>query len=168
MRFIIFSLFTFYFLLSTLFGCGYSIRGKAQLPFDSIQIEKIENLTTEPKLQDMLYRALTEEFLRQGVNVSSGSDYKLSGRINLYELRVLSVKEDIADEYEVIISGDFKLIGLSGDIKELKAIGTPFIVSFSSYGAIENVIASKELASEEAIRNMAVEIVAAIIYSGKE
>ena len=147
-----------------LVGCGYTIHGKASLPFDSIQITGIENRTLEPKLQDKLYRALTEEFLKQGITVRPGADYKLSGTIHFFELRVLSEKKDIAVEYEVAIKGDFKLFGPSGEMKTLKNIGSPFIVSFPGSGLMEDVIASKESISEKAMRDMAVEIVSALIY----
>ncbi len=151
-------------LLFTLFGCGYTIHGKESLPFDSIQIGKIENVTLEPKLQDRLHKALTEEFLKQGIAVYPGAGYKLSGTINQFELHILSEKSDIAAEYEVIIKGDFRVIEPSGNIKEFKNIGSPFIVSFSGSGSLDELIASQELVSERAIKDMAMEIVAVVIY----
>jgi hypothetical protein len=157
-------LFTAYCLLFTVCGCGYTIHGKKSLPFDSIQISKIENLTLEPKLQDRLHNALTEEFLKQGIAVHPEAGYKLSGTIHLFELHVLSERSDIAAEYEVIIKGDFRLVGPSGNIKEFKNIGSPFIVSFQSSDLLEDVLALKELASEKAIRDMAMEIVSILIY----
>lgn len=67
-------IFVFLLLISLLFlvisGCGYTLRNKATLPFDSIQIVRIENKSLEPKLQDRLYLALTQEFLKQGISVS--------------------------------------------------------------------------------------------------
>jgi len=146
------------------FGCGYTIQSKSSLPFHAVQIVKIENKTLEPKLQDSFYRALTEEFLKQGVMVSPDAGYKISGTVDHFELRILSEKADIATEYEVIVKADFKLIDPSGDAKEFKNVGSPFIVSFSSPGPLNDLIASKEIASEKAIRDMAAEIVANFIY----
>src|SRR4030043_1623632 len=146
------------------FGFGYTIHGKASLPFDSIQIGKIENITVEPKLQDRLHEALTEEFLKQGIAVYPDAGYKLIGTINKFELLILSEKSDVAEEYEVLIKGDFKLIDPSGNIKEFKNIGSPFIVSFSGPGPLDELIASKEIASEKAIKDMAMEIVAVLMY----
>jgi hypothetical protein len=151
-------------LLLAIYGCGYTIHGRSSLPFDSIQIANIENRTLEPKLQDMLYRALTEEFLKEGISVQSPSGHKLSGTINKFDLKVLSEKSDIASEYEVVIRGDFKLVDPTGKVKDFKGIGSPFIVSFSGSGALNELIANKELASEKAIRDMAMEIVAALLY----
>ena len=152
------------FLLFTLFGCGYSLHGRASLPFDAIQIGTIENKTVEPKLQDRLYTALTEEFLKQGITVSPDAGYKLSGTIKQFSLLVLSEKGDIATEYEIVMKGDFILVDPSGKQKELKDIGSPFIVSFSGAGPLEGLIASKELASEKAIRDMAMQVVGALTY----
>ncbi len=154
------------FVLSALclFGCGYTLHGKAALPFDAIQIERIENRTLEPKLQDRFHRVITEEFLKHGVTVSPNADYKLSGTINFFEMHVLA-ERDVAVEYEIVMRGDFKLVGPSGDTKDIKGIGSPFIVSFPGSGLLENVLALKERASERALRDMATEIVGILIYS---
>jgi len=149
-----------------LVGCGYTIHSRTSPLFDSIQIGKVENRTLEPKLQDRLHKALTEEFLKQGISIHQNADYKISGIIHLFELRVLSEKEGLAAEYEVTIKGDFRLVKPTGDIEEFKNIGSPFIVSFLCIGLIEDVVASKELASERAIRDMAMEIVGILIYRG--
>jgi hypothetical protein len=158
-----------YMLFATcLASCGYTLHSKANLPFDEIQIERIENKTLEPKLQDRFHRAITEEFLKQGISVSPSAKYKLSGTIKLFELRILSEKESVAVEYEVIITGDFRLVGPSGEVKDFKGIGSPFIVSFPGAGMLEDVLALKELASERALRDMATEIVGALIYQVKK
>jgi hypothetical protein len=145
-------------------GCGYAIHNKASLPFGAIKIGKIENKTLEPKLQDRLYRALTEEFLKQGVDVNTAAEYKISGTVHDFALKILSEKSDAAVDYEVTIKADFKLTDPSGNTKEFRNVESPFIVSFSGPGSLNDLIASKELASERAIREMAVEIVAGIIY----
>jgi hypothetical protein len=147
-----------------LFGCGYTLQSRTKLPFDSVQIEGIENKTVEPKLQDKFYRAVTEEFLKRGISVQSRADHKLSGTIKHYELHVLSERKDVAVEYEVLMKGDFKLVGPSGHAREIKDIGSPFIVSFPVSGPLEDVLALKEVASDRAIRDMAMEVVAALIY----
>lgn len=159
-----------YTLLSALclVGCGYTLQNRTTLPFDSIQIEGIENKTLEPKLQDRLYKALTEEFLKHGVTVQPAAGYRLSGTIHLFELNVLSERKGTAIQYEVVMRGDFRLVGPSGDTKEFKNIGSPFIVSFSALGMLEDVLAFKEIASERAVKDMAMEIVAALIYPVRE
>jgi len=151
-------------LLFSVCGCGYTMYGKAALPFESIMIGTIENKTVEPKLHDKLYQSLTEEFLKQGIRVSPDAGYKLSGVINQFDLIILSEKNGVATGYEVTIRGDFELVMPSGDVRNLKGMGSPFIVSFQSNDMLEDVIANKERASEKAIRDMAMEIVANLIY----
>ena len=151
-------------LLPVLSGCGYSLHTKASLPFDAIRIGTIQNKTLEPKLQDGLNRSLTGEFLRQGIAVQNNAGYKLEGVIHKFELRVLSEKSDVASEYEVTIKGDFRLVDPAGKIKEFKDIGSPFIVSFYGSGKLNELIAHKEQASETALKDMAAEIVATLLY----
>lgn len=161
-------LFTMFFLLLTLSGCGYKLYGKVSLPFNSIKIDKIENRTFEPKLQDRLYKALVKEFLKHGVEVRQDAELKLNGVINTFEMRILSEKSDIASEYEVIIKGDFTLQSPSESSKEYKDIGSPFILSFTGSGRLEELVALKEIASEKAIEDMAMEIAGILFYSKKE
>ena len=159
-------IFTFHFLIFNLSGCGYAIHSKMSLPFDSIQVGKLENTTLEPKLQDKLQIALSEEFLKQGLDVNPNAGYKLSGMINQFELRILSEKGGLATEYEVIIKGDFSLVDPLGNTEDFKNLGSPFIVSFQSSDTLEleKVLALKEIVSERAIRDMALEIVSSLIY----
>jgi outer membrane lipopolysaccharide assembly protein LptE/RlpB len=151
-------------LLLVLSGCGYSLHSKASLPFDAIRIGTIENKTLEPKLQDGLNRSLTGEILKQGISVQNNAGYKLEGVIRKFELRVLSEKSEVASEYEVTIKGDFRLVDPAGKIKEFKDIGSPFIVSFYGSGKLNELIAYKEQASERALKDMAAEIVATLLY----
>ncbi len=152
------------FILSYFSGCGYSLHKKSELPFDAIQITRIENRTLEPKLQDRLFNAITTEFLKQGISVQKNTGYKLDGIIKKFELKVLSEKSDVAVEYEVTIIGDFRLIDPEGKIKEFRDIGSPFIVSFSGTGLLNELIANKENITEKAVKDMAADVVAAIIY----
>ena len=163
-RFSVFPLLAVCCLLTTLFGCGYTLHGKASLPFQAIHIGIIENRTVEPKLQDKLYQTLTDEFLKQGIAVYPAADYQLKGKIDQFELRIMSETSDVATEYEVIIKGDFTITGPSGYIKELKDVGSPFIISFSATDNLTGLLALKELASDRAVRDMASEIVATLIY----
>ncbi len=166
--FLVLLLFTIHFLLFTLSGCGYKLYGKSSLPFNSIKIDTIENRTFEPKLQDKLYKALIEEFLKHGVEVRQDAELKLSCVIHRFEMHILSEKSDIASEYEVIIRADFALHGPSEVIRAYKDVGSPFIVSFSGAGQLEGLIAEKEIASERAISNIAGEIISMLFYNDKK
>ncbi len=144
-------------------GCGYTIHGRASLPFDSIRIGKIENKTVEPKLEDRMQRALADELMKNGIQVVNSSGYVLNGVIKTFELKGLSEKEGVMIEYEVVIRGRFYLVDPSGKTKELKDSGS-FIASFSSADSLQNVMTMKEEAIKRALKDMATEIVASIIY----
>lgn len=156
-----------YFLLSAccllLFGCGYTIHGKANLPFQSLAIGKIINKTFEPKLEDRMQAALVDELMRSGFLIESNSAYRIDGVITIFELKTLSEKSGVAVEYEVIIKGDFKLMDPLGKTRALRNRGV-FIISFSSAENLQNVIALKEKAIEKAMKDFSSEIVASIIF----
>lgn len=152
------------FLLFVMSGCGYAIHRGASLPFREIAIGTIENKTVEPKLQDTLAVALTQEFLKQGITVSPSAPHTLSGVIHTFELRILSEKSDVAAEYEVVIQGNFRLTDPSGKVSEWKNVGSPFIVSFPATGQLNELIGRKEQASLKALKETAGEIVALLLY----
>jgi len=161
-------LFTFHFSLFTLIGCGYKLQGRESLPFQSVKIGKIENRTYEPKLEDKLKKALSDEFIRNGIMISGNADHVISGVIEGFELKPLSEKEGLAAEYEVIMKGKFFLTSPEGKVTQLR--NSPvFIVSFYSTGSIQDIMASKESAITAALTSIASEIRAGIIYgqSGK-
>ena len=144
-------------------GCGYRIHSKADLPFQSITISKIINKTFEPRLEDKMQVVLADELLRNGFAIDSTSAFRINGIINTFELRILSEKASVAVEYEVVIKGDFRLIDPSGKERRLRSQGV-FLVSFQSSGSLPSVMASKELATERALRDFSSEIVASIIF----
>ncbi len=148
-------------------GCGYTIYGKSTLPFQSIAISKIVNRTFEPRLEDRMQVALTDELMRSGFLVDSNSGYRIIGNLTTFELKTLSEKERVAVEYEVTIKGDFRLVDPFGRTRELRNRGV-FIVSFPSTDSLQNVIALKERAIERALKDLSSEIVASIIYDRPE
>lgn len=142
-------------------NCGYTIQGKSALPFSSISIDTISNRTYEPRLDDKLRNILTEELIKRGFVVDRSSDYRIYGSINVFELRTLSEKAGVAVEYEVVISGEFKVKTSSGIIKDLRSGGL-FIVSLLSAERIEDVMALKEKAIEKALKDLSEELIISI------
>ncbi len=161
--FTIFLLFTAHCSLLTLSGCGYILQGRDTLPLTSVKIGRIENRTFEPKLEDKFQKALADELIRNGIMISKSARHVISGTINDFSLKPLSEKEGVASEYEVIIKANFFLTFPDGKVKELRNSGV-FTVSFSGSGNIENIVAAKEQAAETAMRNLASEIRAGIVY----
>ena len=150
-------------LLFTLSGCGYTLQGRDTLPFTSVKIGRIENRTFEPKLEDKFQKALADALIRSGIMISKNSGHVISGTIYDLKLRPLAEQEGVASEYEVIIKARFFLTSPDGKVKELRNTGV-FIVTFSGLGKIENIVAAKEQATETAMRNLASQISAGIIY----
>jgi len=145
-------------------GCGYSVYTNRDLLFKEINIETIENKTLEPKLQDKLHAALTEEFMKNGIMVNPYADTKISAVLNKFDITVLSEKKEITIEYRVLINADFTVEDKDGSKKEFRKIDSPFIVSFASSEDLATLLAKKELVEERAMRDVAIRIIGALIY----
>ena len=145
-------------------GCGYSVHSQRELPFTEIEVGTIENNTLEPKLQDKLNAALTEEFAQNGIMTLPGAAMKLSGVINVFEMDILSEKEDITVEYRVVIRADFTVVDKDGNHRVFRNIESPFIVSLSAPEDLGRLLATKELAEQRALRDVAMRIVGQLIY----
>jgi len=164
-----FSLFTFHFLLLTVFlsGCGYTIQTRANLPFENISIGKIDNKTSEPKLQDRLHEALAETFSRYGFGVGSFARYKLQGEIYLFELIPTTEVNLTATQYQIIIKGSFKLVDTESGASIPLAAASPFITYFNANptDTLEEIMTQKELAEAGALKNLAQTLVSLVTYN---
>ncbi|TAN43890.1 MAG: hypothetical protein EPN22_08800 [Nitrospirae bacterium] len=161
------SIYVFAFFFSVLIlldGCGYAVRGKAELPFDSIALGRIENQTLEPKLQDKLNRALAETFNAYGVTLSSSAKYRIEADITKITLTALSEQELTASEYEISILADFRLVDTEKSIANKIGVASPFRAAFTAVSPLENLTAQKELAMERALKNLAEELARRIVY----
>jgi hypothetical protein len=96
--------------------------------------------------------------------VNSRADYCLRGKIRIFELRILAEASDVATEYEILMKGDFSVTDGEGKVREYKDIGSPFFITFSGSGELTSLLAFKQIASERAIRDMAQQIVAIVMY----
>jgi len=157
-------LITCHLLLFTLFGCGYSVQTRSELPFDSISIGKIENNTSEPKLQDRLSRSLAETFMQYGCQINPHARYKIEGKITKFEMEPVAEKASAATQYMVIVRADFRLIDTINGSFQTFSIHNPFYVYFSSAGSIQQVLAQKDIALGRALDDLSQEIVRRIIY----
>jgi hypothetical protein len=145
-------------------GCGYSIHPQSALPAKEISIGLIENRTVEPKLQDKLQRALTEEFMKQGMRVGRGAGYKITGTVNSFELVGLSERGGVTVEYRVTMTAEFRLLDREGKIVAVKNISSPFIVALTDQGELGRLLAGKDAAEERAAADVAVEVVGAFMF----
>ncbi len=151
----------FLFLVS---GCGYSLHPQSALPATEVSIGLIENKTAEPKLQDKLSRALTEEFMKQGVRVVPSADHTLAAVISRFEMVSMSEKEGVTVDYRVTVNVDFRVLDRSGKVIETKSVASPFIVSVTEEANLGSLLASKEVAEEKTMRDVAMEIVGELLF----
>lgn len=151
--------------LIAMFGCGYSIQVRANLPFESIAIGKIENRTAEPKLQDKFQRILAETFMEDGFKIEPLSRYKIEGSIISFDLKPLSEKSLTVTEYKVIIKADFYLLDTKTNKKIPINLIRPFVTYFPAHEKIEDVIVKKEIATDRAIKDISLEIRRHIVYA---
>jgi len=159
----IIGLFLFLFCFLSPLGCGYSIQGSAALPVHAVSIGQIVNKTYEPRLEDKLQTALVQVLMNNGIALESSSEYRIEGVIKTYALSTLAAVAGTAVEYEVIIRGDFKLVEPGGKVKPLKGGGV-FIVPFLSGGALEDVMARRDVAIMQALQDLSTELVMSLIY----
>jgi hypothetical protein len=145
-------------------GCGYSLQRHAALPFTEITLGRIENATLEPKLQDKLFEALTQEFLKQGISVLPSAKLKLIGTIKGFDLISLSEKNGITAEYRVVVNITFRLLDEEGKTKRTMTVSSPFIVSFTGSPDLGTLLATKEAAEGQAMADIAMEVVGELIY----
>src|SRR5208283_5185423 len=154
-----FLLFTFYLLLLTvlLYGCGYTLQSSANLPFETISVGKIDNKTSEPKLQDRLHEVLAETLSRYGFGVSSSARYKLQGEIDQFELVPTTEVNLTATQYQIVIKASFKLVDTESGTSIPLAASSPFITYFNANptDTLEEIMTQKELAEASALANLA-------------
>lgn len=150
--------------LFSVYGCGYTIQTRADLPFDTVYVGRIENKTLEPKMQDHFNRVLSETLAEYGFRVGQ-SRYVLEGEITEFKLRPMVEQSLVATQYEVVINADFRLIDKTTNRSISMRPSSPFITYFGSSGKLENVLAQKEVSTTAALRNLSQELARQLIYN---
>jgi outer membrane lipopolysaccharide assembly protein LptE/RlpB len=146
-------------------GCGYTLQGRSDLPFDDISLGDINNATVEPKLQDRMSRLLAETLMEFGVDVRPLAANRIEGTISHFDLVPVSEKSLTAIEYQITVVGDFKLVDVKTQKSQpLLGISSPFITYFRSSGTLVSVLAQKEAATESALKDLSRELVRRMIY----
>ncbi|MCL5236881.1 MAG: LPS assembly lipoprotein LptE [Nitrospirae bacterium] len=145
-------------------GCGYTLQTRADLPFDTIMVGRIDNKSLEPKLQDNFNRVLAETFAEYGFRVGR-SRYVLEGEISGFELKPVAEQSLVAAQYEVVIKAGFRLIDKESNRSVPLIANSPFVTYFGSTGRLESVLAQKELSTISALKNLSQEVVRQITYN---
>ncbi len=153
-------LLTYYFLLSS---CGYQMVGSRHLPFNSVTIKPIQNKTYEPRLEEKLHKALSEEFISQGINViTSNGDVTIETRITIFELGAIAAINESVREQTITMKVDVKIIDKERVI-EFNSMESPIKITFQTAGTVTDSVIQKERAIEKACREIASEIVGKMV-----
>ncbi len=148
---------------SLLISCGYHMTGSKLLPFNSITIRPVQNKTYEPRLEERLHNALSNEFINQGIEVKiSGGDVDLQATVTSFQLGAVGAVDETVKEQEIIMQVDVKLTD-KDRVTYLKTMQSPIKITFESVGGVSDSIANKELSTDKASREIAREIIGLII-----
>jgi hypothetical protein len=159
-KYILFSLILCLFLN----GCGYTLQSRSNLPFQEIDLGKVQNKTHEPKLEDRLARAIGSVFPEYGFDISPNAPYRLECDVDSFNMAVLSEVGLTAAEYQITTSVTMRLIETkTGKITTIRP-ASPFVTYFRSTGRLESVMAQKELATDRAMRDVAQRAAQELIY----
>ncbi len=145
-------------------GCGYRLHSQASLPFREIAIDTVENRTVEPGLQDILHRAVVEEFTRQGITVIPSARQRLSAVIRNFDMPSLSERGGYSREYRVVVSVDFTFTDGNGQKRNINNLGSPFMVPFAGADDLGKLVATKRMAAEDALRDVAQQLAGQLIF----
>jgi len=151
----------FLFLLT---GCGYTVRSSDSLPFKEIAIKPIVNMTSQPDLEDTFHRALTEEFIRQGIGVSRSANFSMEGRLYEFKLKTVAEKNEFSREYEALIKADITIIAPDGSRREYLSRYPGYIESFLAETSLNSIVVLKDIATQKALQALARRIVTEVIY----
>lgn len=136
-------------------SCGYSLRRAPAIK--EIRIGEIKNMTFEPALQDTFILALERELTRLGVRVDRSAGHVVEGKITQVKVKGTAEENNVIVQYEVSISGDFRVVTPEGKRIDLKGRDN-FIVTFSGKDTLEELMSSKDGALEQALTNLAADI----------
>lgn len=144
-------------------SCGYRIIGSQFLPFDTITIKAVQNKTYEPRLEEMLHNALSNEFITQGIEVKEeGGDVVLEATVTSFLRGAIAAVDENVKEQELIMTVD--MIFIDGEsITEFKSMTSPIEITFQTSGTVSESVAEEEKASDKASREIAKELVSRII-----
>lgn len=150
------------FIVVSLAGCGYSFIGRKGMKAENVSLGPIINKTTEPGLAEVLYSALSDELMKQGINVDQDSPNKISGTLTIFGLTGVAEANRVFTSYQISISGMFVFRGADGK-KIVLSGSSPFIMSFSATGDLNDVFAQKQQAIKAGMQSFASQIVSGLI-----
>lgn len=138
-------------ILTLIAGCGYSL--KRPYTTRTVHLIDVQNLTTEPGLDDLFRRVFTEMALLYNVKLDREADIQLEVKISRFDLQIITLKRDLAAEYSITLMADVS-VKTSSDIRNLKNVSSDYLETFVSPQSVSAIQAEKELASERAMAEL--------------
>jgi len=150
-------------------GCGYRLLGPTPgMEISSLHVAGVVNRTTEPRLEDLLHRALVEELLRdRRVRIVSASEAAatLQAVVTAFEVRATAESGDRVTQYEIRLLADFRVTETSTGrvLREIVGLAPPIRETFPVGADVTTARAGQEKAEEEACRALARELASRIL-----
>ena len=149
-------------------SCGYHIVGSKNLPFDSIAIRPVQNMTYEPTLKEKLHNALSREFISQGINIVPADrpdtlgkiperGIAIEARITTFDLKTIGAVGEQVKEQEIIMLVDVSIMDKNA-VSELKSVKSPLQITYQATGTVSDANMQKERAIDKACAEIAKEI----------
>ncbi len=144
-------------------ACGYRMVGSRPLPFQSVTIHPVQNTTYEPRLEEMLHNALSQELITQGIRVmASGGEMDLMATITAFQLGSIAYIDEKVQEQAITFLVD--VVVRDGErTMEFTSMQSPIRITFQTTGTVNEAVARKEKAIEKACREIAREIISKMI-----
>ena len=146
-------------------SCGYKFVGSEPLPFESITIEPVINRTYEPRLEEILHRALSEAFIEQGIQVvDQGGDYHLSSFIKEFrtitesEFRSDTLDRSVPVEQNVNMYVNFIITGNDKKMKYSR-IDNPYKFNYDASGSVQSAVNLKDANIRRVCREISLDLI---------
>lgn len=150
-------------LILILSSCGYRLIGSTSLPFNSVTIRPVQNMTYEPLLEEKMHRNLSQEFITQGITVlAEGGDVEIVAIVTRFDLRAIGAVNDRVKEQMIEMSLDLMVID-NGKITDIKGMISPIKITFQSEGTVSEAVAQKDTAIEKACAEIAKEFASKVV-----
>jgi uncharacterized lipoprotein YajG len=154
-------LFTSYFIFHV--SCGYHMVGSRPLPFQSVTINQVRNMTYEPKLEERLHNALSNEFISQGIRVMAmNGDVDLNATVTTFQLATIAHIDERVQEQSIILKVDVNITDENRSI-QFRDMQSPIKITFKTTGTVSESVAEKERATDKAFSEIAREIISKMI-----
>ena len=156
-----------YFLLLVLTlllsGCGYNIYRSSDISNSALYIRNVDNVTTEPGLQDIFRTVFLEEALNHGIRMDEGG-IVLDITITEYDLKTVTVKKDRSVEYRVNLLADVHIEYPDGSTRDINRLSSEFMETFIARESVQSIQAEREVTTVKALRDLSQRILIELIY----